>query len=117
MKRSEFAKYADLMARAAGSVGPDYNYGLDGNVSANGHRGDVGKLPNHPTFSVESAYSTQQNPGGKWITDFQGTRFRPSLEMWMRPGYANMIGSYMRNVEPNVALDDTNKIKFVEMIR
>lgn len=35
----------------------------------NGHFPDTYKLPNHPTFSNESIYSTKQNPGGHWNGD------------------------------------------------
>lgn len=34
--------------------------------AANGHLTDIGKKPNHMTFSTESAYSTPQAPGGTW---------------------------------------------------
>jgi hypothetical protein len=34
--------------------------------AANGHLDDVGKKPNHWTFSDGSIYSTPQMPGGRW---------------------------------------------------
>lgn len=33
----------------------------------NAHFNDIGKRPSHPTFSEESAYSTNETKGGKWI--------------------------------------------------
>lgn len=52
---------------------PDYNYGLaflndpKGQLAANGHLSDIGKMPNHPTFSNESAYGIGNNKAGQWI--------------------------------------------------
>lgn len=34
-----------------------------------GHYTDEFKLPQHPTFSNESIYSTSQRPGGRWFND------------------------------------------------
>lgn len=34
--------------------------------AANGHLDDLGKKPNHMTFSDGSKYSTPQTPGGTW---------------------------------------------------
>ena len=109
--------YQDMLARATDTVGPDYNYGYRTQVAPNGHRGDIGKLPNHPTFSTGSAYSTPQEPGGEWVTTFQGTRFKPSLNQLTKPGYHEMIQRYMQQVEPGVQLDTSNKIPFDGVIR
>lgn len=38
----------------------------DPGVAANGHLNDIGKKPNHMTFSDGSIYSTPQTPGGTW---------------------------------------------------
>lgn len=35
----------------------------------NAHFTDKYKKPNHPTFSIESKYSTPENPGGHWVGD------------------------------------------------
>lgn len=55
----------------------DYNYKLgylqdpNGkiNLSEDGryHLSDAGKLPNHPTFSNESAYGIGNNTAGRWV--------------------------------------------------
>jgi hypothetical protein len=53
-----------------------YDYDLRGAFKAGispdpktGHWPDTFKKPNHPTFSVESQYSTRENPGGHWVGD------------------------------------------------
>lgn len=33
----------------------------------NAHLPDTFKLPNHPTFSNESVYSSKSTPGGQWV--------------------------------------------------
>lgn len=35
-------------------------------INRQAHAPDTYKKPNHPTFSVESKYSTPQRPGGTW---------------------------------------------------
>jgi hypothetical protein len=43
------------------------------------HFNDKYKLPNHPTFSTNSQYSTPDNPGGEWTgSDQQGWTFKAS---------------------------------------
>lgn len=44
----------------------------------NGHGGDYGKKPNHPTFSEESKYSNPLHPGGRWAE----SAFIPSPSMY-----------------------------------
>jgi hypothetical protein len=39
---------------------------------ADGHLTDLGKLPNHPTFSEGSVYSTPAQRGGRWMEDGRG---------------------------------------------
>ena len=43
----------------------DRGYNKDGR----GHSPDVGKLPNHPTFSIESGHPMASIWGGKWSDD------------------------------------------------
>lgn len=51
---------------------PDYDYRMaynadqSGKLAANGHLSDIGKLPNHPTFSNESAYAFNNPTAGQW---------------------------------------------------
>lgn len=65
------AKFA-AWAKALGEQGSSYDYDLRGAYSAgagqaaNGHFPDTFKKPNHPTFSDQSKYHTEQTQGGKW---------------------------------------------------
>lgn len=45
----------------------------------------VGKLPNHPTFSKESIYSSSNYEGGSWVENGGKWGFLPSQDM-MRYG-------------------------------
>lgn len=92
-----------------------------GGVDGRGHSGDIGKKPNHPTFSNQSMYSTAQNPGGEWANstpsgrmvplafanggegiDNPPTYFQPSAQQFDRTG--NWLPGYMRKVEPDSKL-------------
>lgn len=42
-------------------------FASDTKAAANGHLPDTYKKPSHPTFSVESKYSTPSNAGGQWV--------------------------------------------------
>lgn len=72
--------------------------------SQNEHFDDTYKLPNHPTFSTGSRYSTPDRPGGEWIgDDKKGWTFKASP--------ANLVGrspeelhQYFQQVEPNSKL-------------
>lgn len=102
-----YAGVQDKLARALGGVGPDYDYGLAGKMAANGHSSDAGKLPWHPTFSTESAYSNAKTPGGTWETKIingeKKQTYTPSA--WMvQNGLAEGLAEYMKRVEPNVVL-------------
>lgn len=88
-----------------GLVGRDYDYGQGGAYnSQTGHWGDAGKLPNHPTFSNESNYSSASLAGGQWGSMFNRDgkvveTFTPSLDM-----ITQGLAQYMQRVEPNVQL-------------
>ena len=63
----------DKMARENKLIGPDYDYSLGGAVDNNGHMTDMGKLPNHPTYSQESWFSKNTDKkGGSWMQDKNG---------------------------------------------
>lgn len=82
----------DRWARENKQMGPDYDYSKIGELDARGHGTDKGKLPNHPTFSTESDYSSTGNPG-KWSKKKDGTLyFEPSkkqVEKFGRDYYKN----------------------------
>ena len=88
-------------ARLHNGVGPDYDYGLAANLTRgkNGHIGDIGKLPNHPTFSVESAYSAPDVPGGVW----KNNSFYASPQNLIYTSKGR-LQNYFNRVEPGVTL-------------
>lgn len=104
---------------------PDYSYLTEAmlenrGLAASGHMGDIGKLPNHPTFSDESAFSGKKVTGGHWAND--GSSYTPSLDMVMGRNGASTKGlaGYMRIVEPNTKLKRTipvSKVFFNEQIK
>ena len=100
-------KVSDYYARMRGTVGPDYDYSKASPMQtfANGHSVDAGKLPNHPTFSTESAYHSAATPGGVWGYDANGkvVSYTPSADMVQR-GATKGLAEYMRLVEPGVEL-------------
>ena len=88
--RSMLLSNWDRMAEATRSLGPDYDYSLlNARDVLSGHWGDAGKLPWHPTFSNESAYSSPQFIGGRW----EGDSFTPSLDQ-LRAGYSVGLMDY-----------------------
>jgi hypothetical protein len=68
------------------------------------HFNDIGKLPSHPTFSTESAYSKPGSVGGVW-TDRGNDKwdFAPSATN-LRHNTVENIREYLRNSDPNVNL-------------
>lgn len=91
---------SDSLARATGNVGPDYDYGKLGNTDSRGHGSDYGKLPNHPTFSNQSYYSSPEVQGGVWTKSHSGKdMFIPSMTMDTRG-----LAGYFKEVEPHVVL-------------
>lgn len=62
--------------------------------TGNGHYPDEFKLPGHPTFSVESIYSTDETPGGTWI----GDNFIHSDYTFRHSDYTN---DYLKYADPN----------------
>ena len=97
----------DRYARATGGIGLDYDYSKAGRIDARGHTGDAGKLPNHPTFSQESAYSNSLIQGGRWIADEMTGKyigFEPSTQMANNQGRMESLVNYMQRAEPDVQL-------------
>jgi hypothetical protein len=69
-KRKALAKQAALNKLSGNPYGNDYDYDnfrkYNNKLSENGHATDQFKLPNHPTFSDQSDYSSLKFPGGTW---------------------------------------------------
>ena len=99
------ASMLDQYAKSVGAVGPDYDYGLaKGGADSREHYTDAGKLPGHPTFSNQSAYSTDKYPGGVWSKDANGRDvFTPSKAM-MEMGAGRGLAGYFAKVEPNATV-------------
>lgn len=103
----EEAAFQAWLSRS-GRAGDLYNYDLRGawkanaRAAANGHLPDTWKKPNHPTFSNESIYSTNNDPGGRWVQSGGGNNWG----FWASPAdmrYQSMgaLADYFRRKEPD----------------
>jgi hypothetical protein len=88
----------------------DYDYAVAGlaGLLANSrgeemHGSDIGKLPNHPTFSKESIYSSPRYEGGSWVEKDGKWSFIPSQDM-MKSKNIQGLATYMNRFEPGVNL-------------
>lgn len=101
---SSFDRYAQMR----GLKGINYDYALGGTAASNGHYSDIGKLPNHPTFSVDSAYSNDRDIGGTWdkvlVNGKLVDRYTPSIDM-INKNRVEGLAAYMQRVEPNSVLN------------
>jgi len=94
----------ELIAKITGGIYGDYDYSAGNQASINGHYSDKGKLPNHPTFSNESMYSSDKYSGGQWSQDKKGRDvFTPSVDM-VQGGATDGLAEYFKKVEPNGVL-------------
>lgn len=107
------SKARDDLAKQTGSWSGDYDYGKSDQIqAANGHYSDSGKLPWHPTFSTESAYSSPEFKGGTWTEDHGlNTMYNPNPKVTYTPsedmiksGTTNGLVQYMKTREPDVEL-------------
>lgn len=90
-----------------------YNYDLRGawrDISSGkvipderGHLPDTYKKPNHPTFSKESIYSTDDTPGGEWVEKNYKWQYIPS-DTNLRYYSPQELQDYFRTKEPDVRL-------------
>ena len=98
----------EIIARALGKRGVDYDYALAGVKNKFGHSGDTGKLYNHPTFSDQSAFANKKHPGGKWIGRGEnGSKqdiYFPSKNQVTQPGYNDKLIEYF-NYEKGRGID------------
>jgi hypothetical protein len=106
----------DKAARESKSVGPDYDYGFSGELDDRGHSSDRGKLPNHPTFSNLSEYSTgglaefhPKATGGSWSndgvftpSDNQVKRGSINILQWMMDNNRNDGDRYMNPINGKI---------------
>ena len=104
------SKEREDLAKITRSWGRDYDYGKSDMIqAANGHYSDSGKLPWHPTFSTESAYSSPEFKGGTWTKDHRQNTMYPKLiytpsEDMIKAGTTKGLEEYMRTREPGVEL-------------
>ena len=107
------SKIRDDLAKQTNSWSGDYDYGKSDKIqAANGHYSDSGKLPWHPTFSTESAYSSTEFKGGTWTEDNgPNTMYNPNPKVTYTPsedmikaGTTKGLEEYMRTREPGVEL-------------
>lgn len=103
------AKY-QAWAQKLGAQGNTYDYDLRGafksgaGQAANGHFPDTFKKPNHPTFSDQSRYSTQDTPGGKWEQQPDSSWVFTASPYQLRHHSPEDLQQYFQKVEP------TNKL-------
>jgi len=71
------------------------HYLSGGGLAANNHMSDIGKKPNHPTFSDESKYSTIGREGGSW----REGNFVPSYDMMRDDRKINSLMRYLNRNE------------------
>jgi len=69
-----------------------------------GHFPDTYKKPNHPTFSVESMYSTPDQPGGAWGRIDGRDTFEPSSFMMKDSERIKNLQNYFKKREPAAKL-------------
>lgn len=111
------SKERDDLAKLAGSWSHGYDYGKSDMIQAsNGHYGDSGKLPWHPTFSDESSYSTSEFKGGTWSTpkgSMTGNIYTPSKDM-INAGTTKGLVEYMKSREPDVQLNSPKGYEIID---
>ena len=98
------AKQSPQAGRDMGLDLHDYDlrgYWLESQGSeAQGHFTDRYKKPNHPSFSVESQYHSNEYRGGVWGRD----SFTPSPQMLTDPRRVQFLKDYFQFTEPDVEL-------------
>jgi len=70
-------------------------------LDSRGHSSDIGKKPNHPTFSDQSIYSTKEKSGGKW----EENSYTPSPYILSESGRLKALARYMARNEPYAQLN------------
>ena len=97
----------ESLAKVLGGISGDYDYGKGKEANSVGHQTDKGKLPWHPTFSNESAYASEGNPGGSWGNVDGKWVFTPSQQQMQTPGYVESLAQYYAQ-EKGKGIDKVN---------
>lgn len=98
-----YRSFREENAKKKGDIGEDYDYGvmkLDNHKDGD-HYSDLGKLPNHPTFSDESKYSSKKYRGGTWSVNDKGQDVFTLSEDMMKSGAGKNISKYFEEFEPD----------------
>ena len=94
----------ELYAELTGGIGQDYDYGVTSGRDSRGHGSDKGKLPWHPTFSTQSAFTTEKTPGGKWENIDGIDVFTPHASQITPENNMDNLKAYFNEVEPGTIL-------------
>ena len=107
-------------------LGDSYDYDIRGawkelnagkmKFADNGHLGDKYKKPNHPTFSDQSIYHSDETPGGSWreLPDGNVEFHASSHNMKNLPD--EELARYFNKFEPDVKLVTPNNAKIDAMM-
>ena len=93
----------ELYAELTGGVGQDYDYGMMQKRDDRGHSTDKGKLPWHPTFSNQSAFTSKGSPGGQWENVEGRETYTPDFTQLSNQSPKELL-KYMDEVEPDTML-------------
>lgn len=95
----------EQLAKITRSLYGDYDYGASSGQDFRGHYSDIGKLPNHPTFSKESKYSSDKYQGGDWVQiGINQYKYIPSQDM-VKAGNTSGLAEYFNKYEPTAVLE------------
>lgn len=110
LDQQQEVQYQQWRQALPGNLQNDGDYDLRGayvsglKPSENNHLPDTYKKPNHPTFSRESAYSTDQTPGGEWV-DLGNDKWAFNATQYNVDSYGlDKLKSYFQQYEPNSQL-------------
>jgi hypothetical protein len=119
MNERDFQQWAQKLSKKLGRNVLNDQEGYDlrahfmkgGGLAANNHMSDIGKKPNHETFSAESKWSTPGNEGGRWLdapgyTDGHATlgNYVPSPKMFTDSARMSRLVKYLRHGEADMPL-------------
>lgn len=78
--------------------------------AANGHLSDVGKKPNHMTFSDGSVHASERNPPGRWERAQDGTWTYYAPPTFTRYHDPSALLNYFQTVEGGARRDQSGRI-------
>jgi hypothetical protein len=104
-KEKEFRTWLDHSGRANDLFDYDLRGAFKDGLTADprGHLPDTYKKPNHPTFSSESVYSSDETPGGDWLKQDGKWVFKPGPANLQNFGPSG-LQQYFKQYEPDAEL-------------